>query len=144
MNYYPNYYSGYPQYGTQFVPQNNNLQNAGVQMQGVQQQVPPLNGKMVDSIDIVKATEVPIGSYGIFPKADLNEIYIKTWNNNGTTNIITFRPVPIENNQIKEEEIFNNKILEKINTIESKLDDILSSTSIDSAIQKSPNRKEIK
>lgn len=34
---------------------------------------------MVDSLDVAKATEVPIGGYGIFPKADLSEIYIKSW-----------------------------------------------------------------
>ena len=38
----------------------------------------PVLGKIVDSLDVVKATEVPIGGYGIFPKADLSEIYVKT------------------------------------------------------------------
>lgn len=33
-----------------------------------------LNGKFVDNYDIVKVTEVPMGGYGIFPKADLSEI----------------------------------------------------------------------
>jgi hypothetical protein len=50
----------------------------------------------VDSEEMVKATEVPIGSYGVFPKADLSEIYLKTWNNNGTTSIIKFTPVAAE------------------------------------------------
>jgi hypothetical protein len=57
-----------------------------------QQQNVGINGKIVDSEDIVKATEVPIGGYGVFPKADLSEIYIKTWNNNGTTSILTYKP----------------------------------------------------
>jgi hypothetical protein len=51
-----------------------------------------LNGKLVDGEEMVKATEVPIGSYGIFPKADFSEIYIKSWNNNGTTSIVKFAP----------------------------------------------------
>jgi hypothetical protein len=57
-----------------------------------QQQNVGINGKIVDSEDIVKATEVPIGGYGVFPKADLSEIYIKTWNNNGTTSILIYKP----------------------------------------------------
>lgn len=57
-----------------------------------QNQMMGLNGKVVDGEDVVKATEVPIGGYGIFPKADLSEVYLKTWNNNGTTSIITYKP----------------------------------------------------
>jgi hypothetical protein len=90
---------------------------------------------------MVKATEVPIGSYGVFPKADLNEIYIKTWNNNGTTNVITYKPTPIEIPKSKEEENLNNTILEKINLIENKLDNILKSNS---EAAKSSVRKEVK
>lgn len=52
-----------------------------------------LSGKFVDSVDIVRATEVPMGGNGIFPKADLSEIYIKSWNNDGTTRIVTFKPI---------------------------------------------------
>lgn len=64
---------------------------------------PGLNGKLVDTIDMVKAAEVPLGGYGIFPKADLSEVYIKTWNQNGTTSIITFKPMaPIVANESAE------------------------------------------
>ena len=89
------------------------------------QQSQSLNGKIVDSEDVVKATEVPIGGYGVFPKADLSEIYIKTWNQNGTTSILTFKPYippePIaETTSQNKEEI--NAILEKINNLENKID----------------------
>lgn len=119
MNYYstPNYYQNYsyntatPQYGGGL--QYNNAPQ--FQMQN------SLNGKIVDSADIVKATEVPIGSYGVFPKADLSEIYIKTWNNNGTTNIITFRPLaPAESEKKNENDI--NTLLEKMTVLENKID----------------------
>lgn len=111
QGFYPNYqYSG-NQYQAAYQPQPS-LQ-------------PGLNGKMVDSLDIVKATEVPIGGYGVFPKADLSEIYIKTWNQNGTTSILTFKPYippePItETTSQNKEEI--NAILEKINNLENKID----------------------
>ena len=84
MNYYPNnFYQNYS-YGNQYQPQQNYQSNLGLQ------------GKMVDSIEIVKASEVPFGGFAIFPKGDFSEVYIKSWNNNGTTQINTYRPVPAE------------------------------------------------
>ena len=140
MNYYPgynpsNYYLNYP-YGNQYPSPNPNLPQYPPQ----QQQVPPiqpnslqsnLNGKIVDSEDIVRATEVPIGGYGIFPKADLSEIYIKSWNNNGTTSIITFIPQPKKEEKTEELQtpVINpsmiNEILERINRLENKIDVVL-------------------
>lgn len=91
-------------------------------MQPQQTQTQTLNGKIVDSKDIVKVTDVPIGSYGIFPKADLSEIYIKSWNNNGTTNIITFKP---DTSQPMAEQNPIDVILERINQLESKIDNVI-------------------
>ena len=85
MNYYnPNYYNMYnnPISPPMGMNQNNLSQ---------QNQIMGQNGKVVDGEDVVRATEVPIGGYGIFPKADLSEIYLKTWNNNGTTSIVTYK-----------------------------------------------------
>ena len=82
-----------------------------------------LLGKVVDGEDVVKATEIPIGGFGVFPKADLNEIYVKTWNNNGTTQILKYQPAIVnetEENNINETAI----ILEKINSIEAKLNEL--------------------
>ena len=51
-------------------------------------------GKIVDSIDVVKATDVPMdGSMYYFPKADGTEIFGKQWLQNGQTRILTFKPV---------------------------------------------------
>lgn len=87
-----------------------------------------LNGKIVDSEDVVRATEVPIGGYGIFPKADLSEIYIKSWNNNGTTSVITFKPIISSATEIKKEDggELTNLLLQKIETLENKIDMFLS------------------
>ena len=82
-----------------------------------------LNGKMVDSVDVVKAMDVPIGGYGIYPKADLSEIYIKSWNTNGTTSIMTY--------QIKEEcavaakDSLEEKILARLDALESKISNLV-------------------
>ena len=65
----------------------------------VQAQTPVPNqmsalGKMVDSIDVVKATDIPMdGNAYYFPKADGTEVYCKQWLQNGTTRILTFKPV---------------------------------------------------
>ena len=55
-------------------------------------------GKMVDSIDVVKATDIPMdGNAYYFPKADGTEVYCKQWLQNGTTRILAFKPVLDDN-----------------------------------------------
>ena len=76
--------------------------------QSLQQPLPPTQmsganqmsalGKMVDSIDVVKATDIPMdGNTYYFPKADGTEVYCKQWLQNGTTRILTFKPVLEDN-----------------------------------------------
>lgn len=131
MNYYPNnFYSNYP-YGNTY----------GQYSQQMQPQSPVgLQGKIVDGEEMVKATEVPFGSYGIFPKADLSEVYIKTWNNNGTTQITSYRPIHIEQ---KEEVDVNALLLERMKEIESKLDNIVSAQQSTSKVVVPEKRKEL-
>ena len=121
MNYYPNYYMNNYPYG------NNSNQYMPQQAQSympINQAQPQLNGKVVDSIDVVRATEVPIGGYGIFPKADLSEVYIKSWNNNGTTSIITFNPVPQPEQSEAPQDNTITEILNKVNSLEVKIDNL--------------------
>lgn len=62
-----------------------------------QQQIQSANnftplGKIVDSVDIVKATDIPMdGNMYYFPKADGSEIFGKQWLANGQTRILTFK-----------------------------------------------------
>ena len=133
--------NGFPNYGSYFNPfassqyMNNNMmqmpqqQISNMQAQQMQQQpqmfnnqnmaLNQLNGKIVENKDIVSVTEIPVGGYGFFPKADLSEIYLKMWNSSGTTDTIIFRPVAKENPQDKTDTI--NKILEKIDNLENKV-----------------------
>ena len=106
MSYYPNnFYQNYqPQQYYQQLPQ-----------------APSLQGKVVENSEMVRISEIPFGSYGVFPKADLSEIYIKTWNNNGTTKVLTYKPIEMEE---KDEVDTNALLLEKITSIENKLDNI--------------------
>lgn len=64
-----------------------------IQPQIPQQQFTPL-GKIVDSVDIVKATDIPMdGNMYYFPKADGSEIFGKQWLANGQTRILTFKAI---------------------------------------------------
>lgn len=52
-------------------------------------------GKIVDSIDVVKAMDIPMdGNLYYFPKADGTEIFAKQWMMNGQTRILSFKPIP--------------------------------------------------
>lgn len=128
MNYLnnSNYLGNYPyNYANQYVPQPQPQQFISQPMAPQTQQPQSLNGKIVDSEDVVKATEVPIGGYGIFPKADLSEIYIKSWNNNGTTSIITFKPIIQEVKEPQTVEDNSLKIIERLNTLDAKIDSLM-------------------
>lgn len=128
MNYLnnSNYLGNYPyNYANQYVPQPQPQQFISQPMAPQTQQPQSLNGKIVDSEDVVKATEVPIGGYGIFPKADLSEIYIKSWNNNGTTSIITFKPIIQEVKEFQTVEDNSLKIIERLNALDAKIDSLM-------------------
>lgn len=96
--------------------------------QNFQQQMPLLqqtnyiSGRIVDSEDVVKVAEIPFGGYGVFPRADLTEIYFKIWNNNGTTSIVTYKPSTQQPVQSQEEIV--NKILQKVENLENKISEL--------------------
>ena len=53
-----------------------------------------LNGKTVDSIDVVKATDIPLdGSISYFPLMDGTAIVTKQLKQDGTSQITVYRPV---------------------------------------------------
>lgn len=136
----------YPNYLNQpFQPQNNYSQygyqpmqmDRMSQLQAFQQSLQPTQmsapnnfatiGKIVDSIDIVKATDIPMdGNLYYFPKADGKEIYAKQWLANGQTRILTFKP--ISNNEAdnsSQSDLKSNLggIEEFTEVLESKLDE---------------------
>ena len=147
MNYYPtNFYSSYPQSQQSMYsynqPQLPSYQTPQTPIAAQTNQIP---GKIVDSQEVARVSDIPFGGYGIFPKADLSEVYIKMWNNNGTTSLVCFKPI-IEGQIVKEEEKderkfhdgkeskqeysheecnkLHEKLLEKINQLEEKIDEM--------------------
>ena len=106
----------YPYYNQQYGQPNMQMQNQRMQYGQVpntfQNQIPqnqqfpmnqqpvvnPLNGRMVNSIEEITANDVPMNvPYSIFPKNDLSQIYIKSWNANGTIQTIAYAPTQPEN-----------------------------------------------
>lgn len=69
------------------------------QMSGANNQMNVI-GKIVDSIEVVKAMDIPAdGNMYFFPKADGSEIFGKQWIvTEGRTQILTFKPV-LDSNQ---------------------------------------------
>lgn len=101
----PNYY---PQYQSQFNPYMQRMENLQQFQQAIQQPMSPTQmsgtsqftplGKIVESVDMVKATDIPMdGNMYFFPTADGNIIFSKQWMANGQTRILTFKPVLEDN-----------------------------------------------
>lgn len=88
------------------------------------QQSVGLPGKVVESMDMMKTTDIPMdGNMYYFPKADGTEIYTKRWLPNGTTEQIIFKA------QKTEEENKPNPLFEKLDGIQeqiNKLEEMIS------------------
>lgn len=83
-----------------------------------------LNGKQVDSIEVVKAMDIPMdGSISYFPLTDGSGIITKQLQTDGTSKIVVYKPF---NEQKKEIKYITQEDMEKaINGIDlSDLDDI--------------------
>lgn len=119
---YMNY--GYPAYQPQPQPQiNMGYMTPSMQSQMAIQQNP--NGKIVDSIEMVKFTDIPMdGNSYYFPKADGSEIYSKRWLPNGSTEINTYAKVDINSPENVEEKfdfnLMETNIMDKLNSLEER------------------------
>ena len=93
-------------------------------------------GKMVDSIDVVKAADIPMdGNAYYFPKADGTEVYCKQWLQNGTTRILTFKPVfegnpnnlssDTEKLKISISDEFTEAFMKRFDELEKRIDDLM-------------------
>lgn len=110
MQYDPNmYYQNRMNFLQNQLPQNN------------QQNFNMLGGKVVDSVEVVKATDIPMdGNSYYFPNADGSEVYSKRWLQNGKTEIVVYtKQNPItESKEVKE----TNELMEKLNGFDERFD----------------------
>ena len=133
MAQYQNYLNQSFQQPTNYYPYNQMQLDRMAQLQHFQQSLQPAPmqmmtlGKIVDSIDIVKATDIPMdGNMYYFPKADGTEIYAKQWMSNGQTRILAFKQVESDsqgNLALEQEKINTGAIKEFTEVLESKLDE---------------------
>lgn len=119
------------------------------QIPGANQQYTPM-GKIIENVDVLKTTEVPMdGNIYYFPKADGSEIYSKQWLANGTTRILTFKPVFEDNTNNLSSDTEKLKIglsdeitdtfMKRFDDIEKRLDEFISKSTIKST---SRNKKD--
>ena len=126
MNYYPNYnqfYQPQMQRMAQPIPQ----QPIGQQMQQpIMQPIQPiqnigLQGKSVDSIDVVKAMDINLdGSISYFPLTDGSAIVTKQLQMDGTSKTVVYEPVKEENKEQPKADI-NEELMNKIKQDNSSL-----------------------
>ena len=106
------------------------------QIPGANQQYTPI-GKIIENVDVLKTTEVPMdGNIYYFPKADGSEIYSKQWLANGTTRILTFKPVFEDNPNTLSSDTEKLKIglsdkvtdvfMKRFDELEKRIDDLMS------------------
>lgn len=96
-----------------------------MQQPQVMQQQLPMNqlstGKIVDGIEMVRATDIPIdGNSYYFPKADGSEVYSKRWLQNGSTEINTYVKLNVQQEEESKRKI-EDDIIEKLNMIDERI-----------------------
>ena len=129
MNYYPNYnqfYQPQMQRMAQPIPQQPIGQQIQQPMVQPIQPIQPiqnigLQGKSVDSIDVVKAMDIPLdGSVSYFPLTDGTAIVSKQLQMDGTSKTIVYEPVKEENKEEPKSNI-NEELMNKIKQDNSSL-----------------------
>lgn len=100
-----------------------------------------ISGKIVDSIEVVKATDIPVdGSSHYFPKADNSEIYVKRWLANGTTEVVTYKVVkdePVVEEPKVDFNAMENNIMDRLDELNERIEKIQKGL-----IPRNNNRKE--
>lgn len=116
-------------YNNIYNPYTNPYLNYNQQSQQVQQfrqnQYKPQNsiglqGKVVDSLDVVKATDIPYdGSVSYFPLTDGTAIITKQLQQDGTSKVVIYKPM-IDNEESKTKYITENDLEKQLKDMDSK------------------------
>lgn len=119
-----NPYNPYSPYNSYY---NYNQQAQQIPRQAPQQVYKPQNvitlqGKVVDSLDVVKATDIPYdGSISYFPLTDGTAIITKQLQQDGTSKMVIYKPInDNEDEKDKPKYITESEFEEKIKTINDK------------------------
>lgn len=114
----------------QQYPQNN-INIPPMQQSGLNMPKNGLQGKQVDSVDVVKATDVPFdGSVSYFPLTDGSAIVTKQLQMDGTSKIVVFKPFNEQKSEVKYltsedlEKAINGLNLNEIDNIKEEIKEI--------------------
>ena len=123
--YTPNQYGKVPYYmqqpiaTPQYQPQATDYMS---QMQNAYQKPLGLQGKTVDNIEVVKATDIPLdGSVSYFPLVDGSSIITKQLMQDGTSRMIVYKPAETEPKATENKEIYvtEKQLEEKLSTFDN-------------------------
>ena len=110
------YYMQQPNVTPQYQPQSTDYMS---QMQNAYQKPLGLQGKTVDNIEVVKATDIPLdGSISYFPLVDGSSIVTKQLMQDGTSRMIVYKPAETEPKATENKEIYvtEKQLEEKLST----------------------------
>lgn len=113
-----NPYNQYNQYNPYYNNYNQQLQipKQSAQMYKPQNMV-SLQGKVVDSLDVVKATDIPYdGSVSYFPLTDGSAIITKQLQQDGTSKMVIYKPIS-DNEDNKTHYVTETELKEQIDTM---------------------------
>ena len=115
---YNNLYNPYNPYYN-YNQQLQQMQKQNQQMYRPQNSV-GLQGKVVDSLDVVKATDIPYdGSVSYFPLTDGTAIITKQLQQDGTSKVVIYKPM-IENEESKSKYVTENDFEKQLKDMDSK------------------------
>jgi uncharacterized membrane protein YcaP (DUF421 family) len=118
--YNPNAYNTNPymNYGNYY---NQQLQPQQLMQQNMYRTAMGLQGKQIDSLDVVKATDIPLdGSVSYFPLADGTAIATKQLMQDGTSKITIFKPSNEENQTQQIKYVTENDLKEQLSNFNNK------------------------
>lgn len=79
-----------------------------------------LQGKVVDSLDVVRATDIPYdGSVSYFPLTDHSAIITKQLQQDGTSKMVIYKPIT-DNEEVKPKYITEEELKDQIKNMNSK------------------------
>ena len=126
-------YNNYSPYYYQPQPQRFQSTEQQTQSMGGQQYISPMQmakpmgllGKSVDSIEVVKATDIPLdGSISYFPLTDGSAIVTKQLQMDGTSRTVVYKPIQEESKEVPKPLTIED-VRKEIDAIDlSELDDI--------------------
>ena len=115
-------YNMYNQYGMYNPYPNYNQQLQQRQNQPIYKpQITVLQGKVVDSLDVVKATDIPYdGSVSYFPLTDGTAIITKQLQQDGTSKVIIYKPISNEPEENKPKYVTESDLEKQLKDVNSK------------------------